>query len=201
MRIPFLRRPRVARVAIGALLCSGTAACSDPLALTASFETIESTLQVHALNGSNLAYPAAVLIAPTPLAVRPANDYAFDFAVDFDASGTALFYPVDKVAQLGAIASARNVGVQKVTGTAFADLARAPGSGYVYSEVTPIAVGDILVVQSNVHPFCTGNYLSTTIFAKVGVVAIDPLARTAQVLVRTDPNCGFRGLESGLPSR
>ena len=182
------------------LLVAGLAACSDPLELKASFDTAESTVTVHALNGTPLAYTAAILLLPAPTGVRPANDYLFDFAIDFDAGGAALLYPLDAIAQPGVISLARRVGVQKMS-VAYADLQRAPSSGYTYGEAVPIAVGDVGAIQSNGHPFCENSFVSSSIFAKFQVEALDAAARTARVKIRVDPNCGFRGLQSGLPAR
>jgi hypothetical protein len=183
------------------LLVGGTVACGDPLEFKASFDTVESTVTVHALNGVPISYTAAVLLAPTPIGVRPAGDYTFDMAVDFDAAGSALLYPLDVIAQPGVISITRTVGLQKLSGVTYADLQRAPSSGYTYGEAVPIAVGDVFAVQSNGHPFCASSFISPSIFAKLTVEALDPAARTATFKIRSDPNCGFRGLQTGLPTR
>lgn len=199
-----MHRPRTRagrRAAAAALLLVGLAACGDPLEIKPSFDTVESTVTVHALNGVPLSYTAAILLAPTPTGVRPASDYTFDLAVDFDESGDAFLYPVSKIAQLGAISSARTVGIQLLPDVTYADLQRAPGSGYTYDAAMPIAVGDVGVVQSNGQPFCANSFFSQTLWAKFQVEALDPVARTARFKIRTDPNCGFRGLQDGRPTR
>ncbi|HEX6629645.1 MAG TPA: hypothetical protein VF048_01070 [Gemmatimonadaceae bacterium] len=199
MHPPRLRAGRRAAAA-ALLLAAGLAACSDPLEFKPSFETVESTVTVHALNDVGAAFTAAILLAPSPIGVRPAGDYTFDAAVDFDAGGVALLYPVDEIAQIGVIAAGRTVGVQKLSGTTYADLQRAPNTGYTYGEAVPIAVGDVGAIQSNGHPYCANSFYSTTLWAKFQVVALDPAARTATFKIRVDPNCGFRGLQSGVPS-
>ncbi|HEU4631298.1 MAG TPA: hypothetical protein VFS08_16215 [Gemmatimonadaceae bacterium] len=200
-----MHRPRIRagrRAAAAALLlAAGLAACGDPLEFEAGFDTVESTVTVHALNDVPIAYAAAVLLAPSPIGVRPAGDYTFDLAVDFDESGAASLYPVDLIAQPGVISIARTVGIQKLTEVAYGDLERAPNSGYTYGEAVPIAVGDVAAIQSNAHPYCANSFLSSTLWAKLEVLALDPAARTARFRVRVDPNCGFRGLQTGRPSR
>ena len=199
MHLPRLRAGR--RAAVAALLpVAGLAACGDPLEFRPSFDTVESTVTVHALNDVAPAFTAAILLAPSPVGVRPAGDYTFDAAVDFDTDGAARLYPVDEIAQLGVISSARTVGVQKLDDVTYADLQRAPNTGYTYGEAVPIAVGDVGVIQSNGHPYCAGSFLSTTVWAKFQVVGLDPVARTATLKIRVDPNCGFRGLQTGVPS-
>jgi hypothetical protein len=88
-----------------------------------------------------------------------------------------------------------------MSGTTYADLQRAPNIGYTYGEAVPIAVGDVGSIQSNGHPFCASSFISPSIFAKLTVEALDPAARTATFKIRSDPNCGFRGLQTGLPTR
>lgn len=191
---------RRAAATLVALAASSLAACGDPLEIAAQFETAERTIAFHALSGTSIVLPAAALVAPLPQAVRPDAQYLFDLAFDIDAGGVARLFPVNVVAAPG-VASGRQVGIQLIENQGYDDIARAPGGTYEAASAVEIAVGDVGVVQSANHPSCAGSFLSTVVFAKFRVEAIDPASRRLTLRVRTNPNCGFRGLETGLPSR
>jgi hypothetical protein len=72
----------------------------------------------------------------------------------------------------------------------------APSNGYVTNRAIPIAVGQRFVVRSRVT--CT---IGVPKYAKLEVVDIDEVAKTVAFRVLTDDNCGFKGLEPGLPKR
>jgi len=194
------RRAAAALRAAGALLALAAAACSDPFSVEADFDTVESVVTLRALTGTPLELPLALLVAPVPQVVRPASDFVFDLAFDLDAAGAAQLYPVDVVARPSVIAG-RRVGLQKITGRSYDEVTRAPDGGYDFSDPMPVAVGDVIVVQAIGHPSCLTSFFSTLVFAKLRIEAIDPAARTMSVRVLVDPNCGFRGFESGTPSR
>jgi hypothetical protein len=194
------RRAAAALRAAGALLALAAAACSDPFSVEADFDTVEQVVTLRALTGTPLELPLALLAAPSPQVVRPSSDFIFDLAFDVDAAGAALLYPVDLVARPSAIAG-RRVGLQKISGQSYEQVTRAPDGGYTFQQSLPIAVGDVVVLQAVGHPSCISSFFSTLIFAKLRVEAVDTAARTATLRVLVDPNCGFRGFESGTPSR
>lgn len=195
--------PRRASRAVGTLaaLVLLAGACGGPTELTADFPTTSATVTLFALNGTAPAAPTGLALVPTPQVLRPGPDFGFDLAVDFAANGSALLYPVDRVASLAVLGPGRFVGLQLVTEVLFDSLGRAPDNDYTFDEALPVAVGDIGVVESLNHPYCRGSFFLQSIYAKFRVEAIDPVARTVRLRVVADPNCGFRGLESGLPSR
>ena len=86
-------------------------------------------------------------------------------------------------------------------GQTFDQITRAPAGGYDFDESFEAAVGDVFVMQSVGHPSCAGSFFSSVIYAKLRVEAVDPASRTLTLRVLVDPNCGFRGFESGTPSR
>lgn len=180
----------------------GASACGGPTEITATSNSIATTVTVYALNGASPVFPAALVLAGSPAAIRLTTDYQFDLAVDFDAAGAARLIPVDRVASPAVVSPGRLVGMQKLT-QAFDAITRAPDGGYVTRADLPIAVGDVGAIQSLNHPFCTNVFYSTPhIYAKFLVEAIDPVARSVRLRLVVDPNCGFRGLETGaLPSR
>lgn len=199
MRNIFGRR-RALRGAVTAVLATGAVACSDPLEPEAFLETVETTFTLHALNGSPPSAPAAAVLVNRPAAVRIGSSFSFDFAMDIAPDGTARLYPVDVVASNVVVPPSRAVGFQLVTGQSYDQLLLAPNSGYTYEEPIPVAVGDVGYIQSNAHPVCSSQFTySPTVYAKFRVDAIDVAARTVRLTVRSDPNCGFRELDPGVP--
>lgn len=176
-------------------------ACGGPTEIKANQDTIAATLTVYSLNGSSPALPSAVVLAGRPAAIRMTTDFQFDLAVDVDASGAARLIPVDRVASPAVLAPSRRVGLQKVT-QAFDAVTRAPNGNYVTRADLPIAVGDVGVIESLNHPYCANIfYVAQNVYAKFVVEAIDPATRSVRLRLVVDPNCGFRGLETGTPSR
>ncbi len=196
--------PRSRRLSLhvlaAALGAAGLTGCGDPFEIKANLETVQAAFTLHAFNGTPATAPAAAVLVNTPTAVRMGSTYSFDFALDFSATGQALLYPVDLVASDIALGRERYVGFQKVTGQGYDQLLLAPNAGYTYDEPLPVAVGDVGYIQSNAHPLCRGSF-TPLIYAKFRVDAIDPQARTITMTVRSDPNCGFRGLDTGIPER
>lgn len=198
---------RASRRAISALVVAlstlgGALACGGPTEIKATSNTIAATLTIHAVNGTSPVKPAAIVLVGSPAAVRMTTDYNFDLAVDFDQSGAARLVPVDRVASQAVIGTNRLVGFQKLA-EAFENVTRAPNSGYVTRADFPVAVGDVGVIESLNNPYCSNFFfsLSPHIYAKFAVEAIDPVERSIRLRLVVDPNCGFRGLETGLPSR
>jgi hypothetical protein len=191
-----LRRP----LAAAALTVLAVAGCRDPFQIEAQFTTIEDVVTISALSGTPLDLPAAVLVAPAAQAVRPGPDFVFDIAFDIAADGTVQLFPVDVVARPGVVGG-RTVGIQVIDDRSYEEITRAPERGYTYREPVTVSVGDAGVIQANAHPSCLASFLSTSVFAKFRVEAVDPATRTMRLRVRVDPNCGFRGLEEGTPSR
>ncbi len=177
-------------------------ACGGPTEIKANSNTIPATVTVFALNGPSAVHPSALALVSSPRAVRMTADYQFDIAVDFDAAGAARLIPVDRVASSAILPPARMVGMQKLD-KPFDDVKRAPDGGYVNRADLPIAVGDVGAIQSLNHPYCANvYYVAQNIYAKFVVDAIDPVERSVRLRLVVDPNCGFRGLETGtLPSR
>lgn len=196
-----LRRARRGAARLALALAVPVAACGDPFEVTANFDTVEGTITISAFNDTPVELPTGVLLAPFPQAVRPGPDFLFDLAFDIDAEGDAVLLPVDALAAPGVFGGARVTGIRPVTDQGYDAITRAPAGGYVVGDPVPVAVGDIGVLQAVNHPTCLGSFIGTTVYAKYRVEAIDPAARTLSLRIRVDPNCGFRGLEVGEPTR
>ncbi|MHB1222923.1 MAG: hypothetical protein ACYC2G_02585 [Gemmatimonadaceae bacterium] len=194
-----LRRAIAGTFALSAVV--SVTGCGGPTEIKANQNTIAATVTVYSLNGSSPALPSALVLVGSPAAVRMTAQYEFDLAVGVDASGEARLIPVDRVASPAVLAPSRRVGLQKVTGS-FDSITRAPNGNYVSRADLPIAVGDVGVIESLNHPYCANIfYVAQNIYAKFVVEAIDPAAGSVRLRLVVDPNCGFRGLETGTPSR
>jgi hypothetical protein len=78
----------------------------------------------------------------------------------------------------------------------FEGIREAPSDGYITDRVVPIAVGDRFVVRGRIT--CT---IGVPKYAKLEVMEFEETARTVTFRILTDENCGFKGLEPGLPDR
>ena len=200
------------RALAGALVAASAVlvACGDPVQPPARFENTTATLELYSFNGTPSTAPIGLLIADPntrqPFGQRLTPSFLFDVAFDFDDAGKAFAYPVKLLAS-NLSPAYRQVGIQRLTfpGSAdpFAQVIRAPTSGYSYDTPFEIAVGDVLVIQSTSAPACAGTGLGgvyATIFAKVRVSELDAAARRVKVDVLANPNCAFRGLQPGRPT-
>jgi hypothetical protein len=70
----------------------------------------------------------------------------------------------------------------------------APSNGYVTQEAVPVVLGERYLVRSRVR--CT---IGVPVYAKVEIIGLEDNSLVLKVLANT--NCGYRGLEPGLPDR
>ena len=77
---------------------------------------------------------------------------------------------------------------------AFDDIEVAPSNGYVTEEAVPIALGERYIVRSRVT--CG---IGVPRYAKVEIIGFEDNSVILKVLA--NENCGYRGLEPGLPDR
>jgi len=78
----------------------------------------------------------------------------------------------------------------------FEGITTAPSNGYTTDSVVAIAVGERYVVRGRVT--CVS--LGLPKYGKLEVVSFDDVARSVTFRILTDDNCGFKGLQPGLPS-
>lgn len=160
----------------------------------ATLETEEFTLTLYALTGTPVGTASAydlVFLSP----VRTDRSTAFDFAVDMvtDASSDTVALVIPR----GATGLSVDGGVQKVA-LSYDALLLAPEDGYVEDSALTVDVGDVLAFASRRQNCNFG--IARPHYAKALVEAIDRDLRTIQLKVRVDPNCGYRGLDAGLPT-
>ena len=211
--MPLLPRSRWIPLTVALLLAGGIVACSDPFRLKATLDVVEDTLVFNSVGDVSAPSTAAVVLdianqpsfdpaSRMPAARRLGADFytnglGFDVALDVRGDSLVFLPPRKLTTSLGSV---RRVGLRVDTSTAFDDALSAPGNGYVFDTVSVGAhEGNTVFIVSR-HPVCA-NEINTEIYAKVGVLDIDPVAKTATLRVRLDPNCGFRSFLSGVPKR
>jgi hypothetical protein len=174
------------------LLVTATA-CSDSNGLPdPTFTNIERTETLYALVGTPVATPSGYALEGSRR-VRTDLSVDFDFAYNVEADGRHVFIPR---AAMGIEPTATVQPGFQVRSESFEAITVAPSNGYITEEIVPIVIGDRYVVRSRVT--CV---IGVPKYAKLEVLDFDDLAKTVTFRVLTDDNCGFKGLEPGLPDR
>jgi hypothetical protein len=176
----------------------GLNACSGPTSLTATLPTTVDSLSIFALSGTPPTYPSGISLLARQT-VRVDGFASFDVALDIDASGNAVIYPVKLVVSVPG--GARPVGLLKVPGI-FDSLAIAPTTGYEVDSALVMAPGQVVMVQSahNLSGDLCQFTLSPDIYAKIVVDSVQLASRTLFLRLGLDPNCGFRSFVTGIPT-
>jgi hypothetical protein len=172
------------------LALSAAAACGDNDNLPdPTEENFVDTVTVGSLTDTPITTASGFSV--TAGAIRTDLDPAFDFAYDIQATGTSVFLPR---AALGIESgSSAEPGIMR-RDEAFDDIEAAPSNGYVTEEAVPVALGERYIVRSRVT--CT---IGVPFYAKVEVIGLEDNSLILKVLANA--NCGYRGLEPGLPDR
>jgi hypothetical protein len=166
------------------------AACSDENSLPdATLNNIERTDTLYALVGTPITTPSAYALEGNRR-IRTDISIDFDFAYNVEPNGRRVFIPR---AVLG-ISESVNPGLQARTET-FEGLRDAPSNGYITDSVIPIAMGERYVARSRI----TCASLGVPKYAKLEILSFDDAARLVTFRILTNDNCGFKGLEPGLP--
>ncbi len=185
-------RPLPQRLAlVGALACLATlAGCPEDFGpLAPDEENIVEPVSLWAISGTPLHLNTGYdLKSRTAVRIETA---AFDFAFDLAPGDEARLYPTDALALTGLS------GVQLTT-AAFEEVTLAPTSGYEDSSAVVVTPGSVVLVKSRPDNCFVG---VVPYYAKLRVLAVDLSSRRIDFEIMTDVNCGYRGLEPGLPSR
>ncbi len=85
------------------------------------------------------------------------------------------------------------------SGGAASNITIAPGGGWVVDTSVTADSGAVVLARSRltVCPFGA----SVFYYAKLHVLQVDTAARRIDFEILVDPNCGYRGLEPGVPRR
>jgi hypothetical protein len=188
------------RIVTLAVLSAAVAAsaCSDPIHIQATDIVHVDTLTVSALSGTAPSLPSAVdLFTRQTVVVDGAAQ--FDIAFDIVGPNQVRILPVRLV--VTSVSGVRLVGIEKGSGK-FDSLLVAPSRNLQQDSAITVAPGDLVLLhttRSLPGEFCQFA-ISPYLYAKLSVLSIDLTARTIQFQLGTDPNCGFRSLQPGLPT-
>jgi hypothetical protein len=175
------------------LALSAVAACSDNDNLPdPTDENFVDTVTVGSLTDTPITTASgfAVVVGPVRTDLDPSFDFAYDIQGD-PATGTSVLLPR---AVLGIVSeTSAEPGLMR-RDEAFDAIEAAPSNGYVTEEAVPIALGERYIVRSRVT--CS---IGVPRYAKIEIIGLEDNSVILKVLANA--NCGYRGLEPGLPDR
>jgi len=166
------------------------AGCSDSNGLPdPTSSNVVDTVTLGALEGTPIQTPSAYSVLNG--AVRTDQTTEFEFAYNVESTGRHVFLPRQVLGLTST--SGANPGLQ-ATAAAFDAITVAPSNGYTVDSAVPIDIGQRWLVRSRV--FCT---IGVPQYAKLEILSFEDSTVTFKVLA--DNNCGYKGLEPGLPDR
>ncbi len=182
---------RLASLALAILWAS--AACGDSTGLPpASIPNWIDTVTLAAVQNTPIPEASAydMLIANK---TRTDQGQSFDLLFDIDSTDTAALIPA------GLLGFQEQAGWRR-TSQEFSAANNAPTEDYTSDQELVLAVGDVFYVRSrNTSTGC--ELLGTALprYGKFHVLELDIQARTVILETTVNLNCGYRGLEPGLP--
>jgi hypothetical protein len=178
-----------------AALVVAVQACDDPFGRpAATLSNREDSTTLYAVTGTPVFRPSAyVVVLQAP--VRLDLGASFDFLFHIDPNGRPAFLPFEVLARTGRVSGSPGL---VSTDLEFDAITDAEQTGYVTSDTVYIAEGQRFFVRSTVDGSC---FLQVPYYAKLEVLSIDPDLRAVRFRILANRNCGYRGLEPGLPTR
>jgi hypothetical protein len=168
------------------------ASCEEPAGLPPPRDAnVVDTVSLWAISHPELYLPSAYAIDRRTV-VRPDQTPRLDFAFDIDAQGRALLFPS------GAIDLGVGSGVQ-LTDASFENLKLAPTGGYKETEPIEVEEGSVALARSPTITCVLS--ITSPLYAKLHVLALDPVDRRLDIEILANTNCGYLQLEPGLPVR
>lgn len=169
------------------------AACSDTTGLpTANLANTVDTVSLFLLRDDSVAGPSAYVLQGAQR-VRTDQSAVFDFAFDIDSVTQRWALKPTKPLHLGTLSSMQR------GKAAFDSIKVAPTGGWVYDSAFVVDSGSVLLVRSRPITCLTG--ITVSLYAKLEVLKLDPAARRLDFQILVDQNCGYRGLQPGLPKQ
>ena len=183
--------------------CAILASCGSPIGLPPAYITnTVDTVHMYALSGTPISLPSGYSMQRLA-AVR--TDFAFppfDFAFDIDTAGRALLLPT------GAIKMGRQSGLQ-VVNVPFDSIHTAVITNYNRDSATVVNEGDVVMAHSIPLQQSCSFLPGAVLYAKMHILTIDTAStvdttsglngRRIDFEILVNRNCGYRGLEPGLP--
>jgi hypothetical protein len=166
--------------------------CSNTTGLPAPFSpNVVDTVSLWALRGTDISLPSAFSLSGNTT-VRTDQTTAFDFAFDFDSIGEPALFP------LGTLNLGQLSGLMQTT-TAFDAITLAPTATYVLDKPLALDTGMVVIVRS--RPTVCSFGATVSYYAKLRVLGVDSTAKRLDMEILVDQNCGYRGLQPGLPTQ
>jgi len=172
------------------------AACGDAFPLPkAQLENAVDTVSLYALSGTPPQAPSAYWLGnfvSLPRVVLIQNGDPFDFAIDLDSAYRPVLKPT------GALRLGRNSGVMTTT-LPFDSIRIAPSGGFQLDSAVTVDVGGRAIVHSRQATCDT--QIPAVYYAKIQILTVDTASRRIDFQILVNDNCGYRGLEPGIPRR
>ncbi len=181
-------------IVLGVVLFS--AGCDNTLALplATAFNTID-TVTLHALQGTPINTASGFDVTRGLTARTDRQDQGFDIAFDIDDEGRALIFTT------GALGLNVRSAIQ-TSDRAFGDIVIAPLEGYALNDTLVVGVDSVFIVRSRPASFGCAFFLGQLPrYGKFHVLDLNPETRQITLEHLVNLNCGYRGLELGIPTR
>ncbi len=173
------------------------AACGDPLGLPPpAIPNRTDTVSLYALSGTPVTTPSAYVISFRQVVRTDQSAQGFDFAFDIDSTGRAVLLPT------GALKLPRASGI-RLTSEPFDSILVATTGGYQGDSAVAVDSNTVALLHS--RPLVCSFGITSIYYAKLHVLRVDttsgPNGRRIDFEILNNVNCGYRGLEPGLPKR
>jgi hypothetical protein len=177
------------------------AACGDPFAVKAPFQTVTDSFSITALTRTPGSARALWRIGEFRRYRLDSIGTQFDLGFDLDATGRILVYPARTITipPPGTIAAPPVVALQASTAP-YATADRAPETGYITDTAVVITKGQTVFVRSNSDVCASQNTGGTLLYAKFIVDSVNPVTREFLVRTTIQPSCNFRSFATGIPT-
>ncbi len=171
------------------------AACGGGLDLPpALLSNIPDTATIHALQGTDIGLPSGFDVTTGLLARTDRGFEPFDFAYDIDPAGNSV------ILTLGVLGLRPQSAIQ-MSNRSFPDITIAPLDDYEDDSTMTVELDDVFIVRSRATSAGCAFFLgSLPRYGKFRVLAIDQNLRQIMLEHVVNLNCGYRGLEPGVPT-
>ena len=185
------------------ICATAAAACGDPFAVKAPYQTVSDSFAISALTRTPSTSRALWRIADFVRYRLDSVGAQFDLGFDIDASGKVLVYPARTIAKPppGTSVAPQLVGLQ-ASSAVYSTVDRAPDTGYTLDTAIVVTKGQTVFVRST-SSFCalqTRSTGGTLLYAKFIVDSINPVTRELLVRSTIQPSCNFRSFATGIPT-
>jgi hypothetical protein len=182
------------RCGLALLLAVALGACGNANVLPpATVPAVVDTLALWAVTGTDIIHPSAFDLLNNQV-VRTDRTAGFDFVFDIVVDSVGDTVPV--LIPRGGVGLPQDGGLQRV-GVQWDTLRLAPSDGYDPQLPVRLALGAVVVARSRIQTCNFG--LSAGLYAKIQPLDIDLPNRRMVIRILVDQNCGYRGLEPGIP--